>query len=343
MSFTNKTPNLNLPQWQDTDEPTWLVDMNNAFSDIDSAVHANQQGNEGNEAQINALATQLTSTVEKVDKTVEDLGNDHALLVQIDAQHKINTQHIADLQEDLNGEVSNREAADTALEGKIAQNTTGITQNTDNIGALQGQVTELTAKVEQQGTEVEQFDVRLNTQDEAITGIQTNVTALQSGQEEVTAKVTEIQTDVTNNMGDVSALQADNTQNKQEIRSLSQFKPFGISGYRCGSSIQAGVIQINTLEAIGKIKQMVIVDIGFSESGVTPAATVNFTEVSNVCFIMGHALQWVTPDKIRVFIPIEVVNNIAANGRLFSFNLAVGTLLTPLSANVTTYQLQLTR
>lgn len=225
MSFTNKTPNLNLPQWQDTDEPTWLVDMNNAFSDIDSAVHANQQGNEGNEAQINALATQLTSTVEKVDKTVEDLGNDHALLVQIDAQHKINTQHIADLQEDLNGEVSNREAADTALEGKIAQNTTGITQNTDNIGALQGQVTELTAKVEQQGTEVEQFDARLNTQDEAITGIQTNVTALQSGQEEVTAKVTEIQTDVTNNMGDISTLQADNTVLKSNVQQLHLNKP----------------------------------------------------------------------------------------------------------------------
>lgn len=225
MSFTNKTPNLNLPQWQDTDEPTWLVDMNNAFSDIDSAVHTNQQGNEGNEAQINALATQLTSTVEKVDKTVEDLGNDHALLVQIDAQHKINTQHIADLQEDLNGEVSNREAADTALEGKIAQNTTGITQNTDNIGALQGQVTELTAKVEQQGTEVEQFDARLNTQDEAITGIQTNVTALQSGQEEVTAKVTEIQTDVTNNMGDISTLQADNTVLKSNVQQLHLNKP----------------------------------------------------------------------------------------------------------------------
>lgn len=343
MSFTNKTPNLNLPQWQDTDEPTWLVDMNNAFSDIDSAVHANQQGNEGNEAQINALATQLTSTVEKVDKTVEDLGNDHALLVQIDAQHKINTQHIADLQEDLNGEVSNREAADTALEGKIAQNTTGITQNTDNIGALQGQVTELTAKVEQQGTEVEQFDDRLNTQDEAITGIQTNVTALQSGQEEVTAKVTEIQTDVTNNMGAISALQDDNTQNKQEIRSLAQFKPIRISGYRCGASIQAGAIHINTLEAIRPIKQMVVVDISFSGSGVTPAATVNFKEVSDFCFVMGHALQWVTPAKIRVFIPLEVVYNIAANATLFSFNLAVGTLLTPSSVNVTTYQLQLTR
>lgn len=343
MSFTNKTPNLNLPQWQDTDEPTWLVDMNNAFSDIDSAVHANQQGNEGNEAKFNALATQLKSTVEKVDKTVEDLGDDHALLVQIDAQHKINTQHIADLQEDLNGEVSNREDADTALEGKIAQNTTGITQNTDNIGALQGKVTELTAKVEQQGTEVEQFSDRLNTQDEAITGIQTNVTALQSGQEEVTANVTQIQTNVTNNTRGIRDLQADNIQNKQAITSLSQFKPLVLRGHRFGASIQAGVIQINTMEAIEKIKQIVIVDIGFSESGVTPAATVNFTEVSDACFIMGHALQWATPDRIRVFIPIEVVNNIAANGRLFSFNLAVGTLLTPLSATVRTYQLQIER
>jgi hypothetical protein len=38
MGFTNKTPNYNLPQWIGTDQPTWLVDVNGAFSAIDTAI-----------------------------------------------------------------------------------------------------------------------------------------------------------------------------------------------------------------------------------------------------------------------------------------------------------------
>lgn len=38
MSFTNKTPNYNLPQWIGTDKPAWLTDMNGAFSAIDTAI-----------------------------------------------------------------------------------------------------------------------------------------------------------------------------------------------------------------------------------------------------------------------------------------------------------------
>ena len=38
MSFTNKTPNYNLPQWLGTDKPSWLVDVNGAFSSIDTAI-----------------------------------------------------------------------------------------------------------------------------------------------------------------------------------------------------------------------------------------------------------------------------------------------------------------
>ena len=38
MSFTNKTPNYNLPQWLGTDKPSWLVDVNGAFSAIDTAI-----------------------------------------------------------------------------------------------------------------------------------------------------------------------------------------------------------------------------------------------------------------------------------------------------------------
>jgi hypothetical protein len=38
MSFTNKTAHYELPQWTQNDIPTVLVDMNGAFSDIDTAI-----------------------------------------------------------------------------------------------------------------------------------------------------------------------------------------------------------------------------------------------------------------------------------------------------------------
>lgn len=38
MSYTNSTPNYNLPQWIGTDKPTFLGDFNGAFSAIDTAI-----------------------------------------------------------------------------------------------------------------------------------------------------------------------------------------------------------------------------------------------------------------------------------------------------------------
>lgn len=41
MSHTNSTPNYNLPQFVGTDKPTWLNDVNGAFSAIDTQMKAN--------------------------------------------------------------------------------------------------------------------------------------------------------------------------------------------------------------------------------------------------------------------------------------------------------------
>lgn len=41
MGSTNKTPNYNLPQFINTDKPTWLGDMNEAFSSIDTGMKTN--------------------------------------------------------------------------------------------------------------------------------------------------------------------------------------------------------------------------------------------------------------------------------------------------------------
>ena len=42
MSHTNQTPNYHLPQFIGTDKPAWLVDFNQAMSDIDTQMKANE-------------------------------------------------------------------------------------------------------------------------------------------------------------------------------------------------------------------------------------------------------------------------------------------------------------
>lgn len=66
MSFTNKTPNYELPQWLADDKPTFLSDMNGAFSDIDTAMKANenaaasaQSTADANTLSINGITTDI--------------------------------------------------------------------------------------------------------------------------------------------------------------------------------------------------------------------------------------------------------------------------------------------
>lgn len=58
MSYTNKTPNYDLPQWLGNDKPAWLTDMNGAFSAIDTAIKgASDSGSSAEAIANNALST----------------------------------------------------------------------------------------------------------------------------------------------------------------------------------------------------------------------------------------------------------------------------------------------
>lgn len=70
MSHTNETTNYNLPQFLTSDKPAWLTDINNAFSDIDTAIYAAQS---------------------KADTAYNDAGN-----AQTDATTAINNAAAAD-------------------------------------------------------------------------------------------------------------------------------------------------------------------------------------------------------------------------------------------------------
>lgn len=75
MSFTNKTPNYNLPQWLGTDKPSWLVDVNGAFSSIDAAVKAAADSGSGADATARAALETAQAAQETANGAAEQADN----------------------------------------------------------------------------------------------------------------------------------------------------------------------------------------------------------------------------------------------------------------------------
>lgn len=70
MSFTNKTPNYNLPQWLGSDKPAWLTDMNGAFSAIDTAIKGASDSGSSAEATANNALSVAQSAQETANASV---------------------------------------------------------------------------------------------------------------------------------------------------------------------------------------------------------------------------------------------------------------------------------
>lgn len=68
MSYTNETKKLHLPQWVGTDRPSYLVDFNTAFLNIDNAFVAQ-------DVEIAAILSKLNTFISKMLGTGDDLNN----------------------------------------------------------------------------------------------------------------------------------------------------------------------------------------------------------------------------------------------------------------------------
>lgn len=111
MSATNHTTNYSLPQFIATDVPTWLVDVNGAFSDIDTAIH--------NAADAAGAASTLATTAKNKADAVEGAlsttnGNVTTLQTAVGAQQnaiaanttKIGSAQLATVAQNLSGAVN---------------------------------------------------------------------------------------------------------------------------------------------------------------------------------------------------------------------------------------------
>ena len=74
-SFTNHTPNYNLPQYVGTDKPTFLGDFNNAMSTIDTALHNNAQNAGEGLSELQQAQAALTETQETLSKVQTEVAN----------------------------------------------------------------------------------------------------------------------------------------------------------------------------------------------------------------------------------------------------------------------------
>ena len=68
MSYTNETKKLHLPQWVGTDRPTYLVDFNTAFLNIDNAFVAQ-------DIEIASILSKVNTFISKMLGTSDDLNN----------------------------------------------------------------------------------------------------------------------------------------------------------------------------------------------------------------------------------------------------------------------------
>lgn len=75
MGHTNSTANLALPQFIGTDKPTWLGDINSAFSDIDAYAGTNDAAVSGAVADAAAAVSQAASAVSTANAANTTAGN----------------------------------------------------------------------------------------------------------------------------------------------------------------------------------------------------------------------------------------------------------------------------
>lgn len=235
MSFTNQTEHYGLPQWLGTDTPDWASDVNGAFTEIDTQMHLNAEQEAGNTSLIGALGTQVESLSGQVSDALGHITEDNALLKEIEAQHKINTQHIADLQEDLQEETAAREAADTRLEGLITATNNTLEEVNQQVAGFQSGMEAAEAKIAQNKTDITALELKDGQHDTAITRAQETADAATATAGQNASSISTLQTEVSENAGDIATLQAD-VGNLNKLRNLGYRGALHLVKYSATSS-----------------------------------------------------------------------------------------------------------
>lgn len=158
MSFTNHTPNYNLPQYVGTDKPTFLGDFNNAMSAIDTALHNNEQNAGEGLSELQQAQAELTETQETLTEVQTEVANVSGIAATVNQNVQQALTAANDATTAANSATSqiqpavtaaNQASADAQAAQQVANgNVTTLNQLSERVTALENSVvTEITGNV----------------------------------------------------------------------------------------------------------------------------------------------------------------------------------------------------
>lgn len=156
MSFTNHTPNYNLPQYVGTDKPTFLGDFNNAMTAIDTALHNNAQNAGEGLSELQQAQAALTETQETLSEVQTEVANVSGIAATVNQNVQQALSAANDATTAANSATSqiqpavtaaNQASADAQAAQQVANgNVTTLTQLSERVTALEDKPQEVTTE-----------------------------------------------------------------------------------------------------------------------------------------------------------------------------------------------------
>lgn len=319
MSFTNKTPNLNLPQWIDTDTPTWLVDMNNAFEKIDESVTSVKNAGDTNKTNIEAISQTQATQAEQIQDLTDKVTADTTQLSQVQAQVNVNTSHLSDLDNDITQ--TNETVADNFTQLQAADTTISNTVNG------------ISATVAEHGNAITELQATTGGYDERIESAETNIQALENKDVELSGKIQSNETNITSLTTEQQELSGEVAELSANVNAITQGLPIkivkneftGLTSQLVGSSNNYVRIDVPGVVSSGAI------------IGVEVLISISNTTDSDMMFIPNIGIS--SPQSNRWLISNSGIKKLRANSSTAFVFFLLGIVVT---TDPSSYTLQIT-
>lgn len=167
MSHTNSTENYNLPQFNGTDIPDWLTDVNKGYSDIDAGMQANKVL----ASTVNEKADNNTTSIQLLNERVDRISNDSEESVtnisNLNQTVGLHTTHLNEIDT-----INSKQTADIielqTTQTEQGQDISAIQINTDKIPGIEQNLNTLTSSITAAEAEIESMGNRIDSIEEDI-------------------------------------------------------------------------------------------------------------------------------------------------------------------------------
>lgn len=212
MSASLRTPNYNLPYYQDGDTLNF-TDYNDSMVKIDSAIKANEVSLMQNTAQIEELQTTSGNTSDTVNKLLESVNTNVKNISDLTTQQNNLEHHVEDIETGLQGADAQIEQLQESLNSTVLPE---LTTAKSDITKLQQDSSSFTSSISALEEGMEDVRTMAEGNQEAITEAIDDVSGLQSSVNAITTKLNEHEGKIGINKSlieqNAAAIQAANTR-----------------------------------------------------------------------------------------------------------------------------------